>query len=197
VILLTFRHGLRAAELVGLRWDQVDFDLGVLHVRRAKASTPATHPLTGRELRAFRRLQRETGPSTHLFMSERKAPISVGGFQKMLERLSVRAKLGFQVHARMLRHACGFKMANDAVDTRTMQAYLPTRISGIRCATRSCRQCGSRGCGGTDQAQFVSPSFVARWLQLRVRIADEVAAYSLGGRMNRSGDLKHRHRFLR
>jgi len=60
MILLTFRHGLRAAELVDLRWDQVDFETGILHVRRAKAGTPATHPLTGRELRALRRLQRET-----------------------------------------------------------------------------------------------------------------------------------------
>ncbi len=124
MVLLAFRHGLRAAELVDLRWDQVDFQTGVLHVRRAKAGTPATHPLTGRELRALRRLQRETGPSTHLFMSERKAPISIDGFQKMVERLSVRVKLGFPVHAHMLRHACGFKMANDGVDTRTIRAYL-------------------------------------------------------------------------
>jgi integrase len=124
MILLAFRHGLRAAELVGLQWSQVDFETGVLHVTRAKAGTPATHPLTGRELRALRRLQRETGPSTHLFMSERKAPISIDGFQKMVERLSVCAKLGFQVHAHMFRHACGFKMANDGVDTRTIQAYL-------------------------------------------------------------------------
>jgi integrase len=124
MILLAVRHGLRAAELVDLRWDQVDFELGVLHVRRAKAGTPATHPLTGRELRALRRLQREVGRTTHLFMSERKAPISVDGFQKMVERLSARTKLGFPVHAHMLRHACGFRMANDGVDTRTIQAYL-------------------------------------------------------------------------
>jgi integrase len=127
MILLAFRHGLRASELVDLRWDQVDFETGVLHVRRAKAGTPATHPLTGRELRALRRLQRETGPSIHLFMSERKAPISTAGFQKMVERLSTRAKLGFPVHAHMLRHACGFKLANDGVDTRTIQAYLGHR----------------------------------------------------------------------
>jgi hypothetical protein len=31
----------------------------------------------------------------------------------MVEWLSERAKLGFPVHARMLRHACGFKMANE------------------------------------------------------------------------------------
>jgi integrase len=124
MILLAFRHGLRASELVDLRWEQVDFQTGVLHVRRAKAGTPATHPLTGRELRALRRLQRENGTSTHLFMSERKAPISIDGFQKMVERLSLRANLGFPVHVHMLRHACGFKMANDGIDTRTIQAYL-------------------------------------------------------------------------
>jgi integrase len=124
MLLLAFRHGLRAAELVDLRWDQVDFETGVLRVRRAKAGTLATHPLTRRELRALRRLQRETVPSTHLFMSERKAPISVDGFQKVVERLSVRAKLGFPVHSHMLRHACGFKLANDGTDTRTIQAYL-------------------------------------------------------------------------
>jgi integrase len=113
MILMAFQHGLRAAELVDLRWGSGRFPMGVLHVRRAKAGTPATHPLTGRELRALRRLQRETGPATHRFMSERKAPISVDGFQKMVERLSARAKLGFQAHAHMLRHACGYKVAND------------------------------------------------------------------------------------
>jgi integrase len=124
MVLIAYRHGLRASELVDLRWDQVDFQMGILHVRRAKAGTPATHPLTGRELRALRRLQREAPQATHLFMSERKAPISVDGFQKMIERLSDRAKLGFPVHAHMLRHACGFKLANDGVDTRSIQAYL-------------------------------------------------------------------------
>src|SRR5262249_21502476 len=144
MILLAFRHGLRAAELVDLRWEQVDFNHGVLHVRRAKAGTPATHPLTGRELRALRRLQRETGLSTHLFMSERKAPISVDGYQKMVERLSARAKLSFPVQAQMLRHACGYKLADDRSDTRTIQAYLGHKESGIPCATPSCRRCGSR-----------------------------------------------------
>jgi len=99
------------------------------------AGTPATHPLTGRELRALRRLQRENGPSTHLFMSERKAPISTAGFQKMVERTSARAKLGFQAHAHMLRHACGYKLANDGVDTRRIQAYLGHRYikHTVRC----------------------------------------------------------------
>ena len=150
MILLAFRHGLRASELVDLRWDQVDFETGVLHVHRAKAGTPATHPLTGRELRALRRLQRETGPSTHLFMSERKAPISVDGFQKMVERLSVRAKLGFPVHPHMLRHACGFKPANDGVDTRPV--FMPWPPAGLWiCAASPSRKARPlRKCSGVN-----------------------------------------------
>ena len=59
MILVAFRHGLRASELVGLRWDQVDFEGGVLHVARRKRGTPSTQPISGRELRALRRLKRE------------------------------------------------------------------------------------------------------------------------------------------
>ena len=66
MVLLAFRHGLRASELVDLRWEQVDLVNATLHVRRVKAGTPATHPLTGRELRALRRLQREAGGSPFL-----------------------------------------------------------------------------------------------------------------------------------
>jgi integrase len=57
MVLIAFRHGLRASELVDLRWEQTDLDQAVLHVRRVKNGTPATHPLTGRELRALRKLQ--------------------------------------------------------------------------------------------------------------------------------------------
>ena len=59
MVLIAFRHGLRASELVDLRWDQVDLEHALLHVRRLKSGSPATHPLTGKELRALRRLQRE------------------------------------------------------------------------------------------------------------------------------------------
>jgi integrase len=59
MLLLTFRHGLRAGEICDLRWDQVDFKTAGLHVRRLKNGMPSTHPLTGRELRALRRHQRE------------------------------------------------------------------------------------------------------------------------------------------
>ncbi|MGB6807190.1 MAG: tyrosine-type recombinase/integrase, partial [Pseudolabrys sp.] len=125
--LLAFRHGLRASELVDLRWEQVDLENGILHVRRVKAGTPATHPLTGRELRALRRLQRAARGSPFVFVSERGAPFSNRGLQAMVERAGKAAGFAMKIHPHMLRHACGYKLANDGVDTRTIQGYLGHR----------------------------------------------------------------------
>ena len=119
---------LRAAELVTLRWDSIDFAHGRLHVRRLKAGSESVHPLSGRELRALRRLKREQDPaSPSIFTSERGAPFTTAGFRKMVARLGVVADIDFPVHPHMLRHACGFKLANDGVDTRSLQAYLGHR----------------------------------------------------------------------
>jgi integrase len=128
MVLVAYRHGLRAGELVTLRWDAIDFAHGRLHVRRLKGGSESVHPLSGRELRALRRLKREQEPdSPFIFTSERGAPFTPAGFRKMVARLGVAADLGFPVHPHMLRHACGFKLANDGVDTRSLQAYLGHR----------------------------------------------------------------------
>jgi integrase len=125
MILVAYRHGMRAVEIVDLKWDQVDFIHSRLHVNRAKKGSPSVHPISGRELRALRRLQREQEPkSSFVFTSMRDAPITTAGFRKMVARLGVAAKFDFLVHPHMLRHACGYKLANDGVDTRSLQAYL-------------------------------------------------------------------------
>ena len=72
--LVAYRHGLRASELVDLRWEQIEFKTATLHVRRVKQGTPSTHPILGDELRALRRLQREQPKSPFVFISER-APV--------------------------------------------------------------------------------------------------------------------------
>jgi len=124
MVLLAFRHGFRASELCALRWDQVDLVHGRLHVSRLKNGMPSVHPLTGTELRALRRLKREQEPGRYVFLSERGAPISAAGFRRMTERLGKAAKIPFKVHPHMLRHATGFKLANQGVDTRSLQQYL-------------------------------------------------------------------------
>ena len=124
MILIAYRHGLRASELCALRWDQVDLAHGRLHVSRAKNGVPSVHPLGGAELRALRRLQREQEDSRYVFLSERGAPMGPPGFRRMVARLGVAAKIPFQVHPHMLRHGCGYKLANQGVDTRSLQHYL-------------------------------------------------------------------------
>jgi len=125
MILVAYRHGFRAAELVDLRWDQIDFEQATLAVRRVKRGSPATHPILGDELRRLRRLQREQEPrSAFVFTSERGAPFTTAGFARMVERAGVEAEFGFKAHPHMLRHACGFALAAKGHDTRALQAYL-------------------------------------------------------------------------
>lgn len=129
LIMVAFHHGLRVGELVNLRWEQVDFESGNLHVRRVKQGTPATHPIPGRELRALRQLRRDS-QSPFVFVSERGAPLSAAAVNRLLQRLGVRCGFAFPLHAHMLRHACGYKLANQGTDTRTIQGYLGHRNIG-------------------------------------------------------------------
>ena len=126
MILIAFRHGLRASELCGLQWSDVEFETGTLHLRRAKGGTTATHPLLGDELRALRSLKRDA-KSPFVFVSERGAPFTVSGFAKLVERAGIEAKLPLKAHPHMLRHATGYALANRGTDTRTLQGYLGHR----------------------------------------------------------------------
>jgi type 1 fimbriae regulatory protein FimB/type 1 fimbriae regulatory protein FimE len=121
-----FRHGLRASELCGLQWSDVEFASGTLHLRRAKGGQTSTHPLLGDEMRTLRALKRDA-KAPFIFVSERGAPFSVSGLQKLVERAGIAAKMPFKVHPHMLRHATGYALANRGTDTRTLQAYLGHR----------------------------------------------------------------------
>jgi integrase len=125
LILVTYRHGLRVSEVAALRWDQIDVKVGLLHVRRLKSGTPSTHPLQGDELRALRQLRRDwPDGGGHVFVTERGGPISAAGIRKTLARIGEEAGMPFPVHPHMLRHAAGFKLANDGHDTRALQHWL-------------------------------------------------------------------------
>jgi site-specific recombinase XerD len=93
-----------------------------MHVRRAKNGTPSVHPIRGGEIRALRKLRREspTEPS-YVFVTERGGPMSTIGFHHLIGKA---ARMPFSLHPHMLRHACGYKLANDGHDTRALQHYL-------------------------------------------------------------------------
>jgi len=82
-ILVAYRHGLRASELVALRWDDIDLATGRLHVRRAKSGDASVHPISARESRALRKLLREAPTSPYVFISERHA-FTTGGMGRIV-----------------------------------------------------------------------------------------------------------------
>ena len=113
LILLTYRHGLRVSEVIALQWAVIDLRQGRLHVHRLKDGIPAVHPLRGPEIRALRRLERESPSSPYVFVSERGSPLSDSAVRKVVARAGCQAGLEFPVHPHMLRHATGYKLAND------------------------------------------------------------------------------------
>ena len=124
LILMAFRHALRVSELVDLRGQQIHLDTATIDIRRAKNGTDG---LQGDELRLLRALRRQHPHADYVFLSERKAPLSIDGAQKLIERLGEAAKLRFPIHAHMLRHAAGYTLAARGVDTRTLQAFMGHR----------------------------------------------------------------------
>ena len=124
MILVAYRHGLRASEVCDLQWQQIELSEGRLHVHRVKNGIPSVHPIRGDEMRALRKLRRDYPKDAHVFVSERGGPISPIGFHRLIQRLGEVAKMPFPIHPHMLRHACGFKLANDGHDTRALQHYL-------------------------------------------------------------------------
>ena len=129
MILIAYRHGLRAIEICDLEWSQqVEFGRNAtLHVRRVKNGTPAAHPIRGDELRALRAVQRQWPDSTHVFCTERGGPFTPDAVNRLIKRIGERAGLPFPVHVHMLRHACGYALANEGHDTRAIQGWLGHR----------------------------------------------------------------------
>ena len=144
MILIAYRHGFRASELVDLRWDQIDFNRATLAVRRAKRGTPSTHPIqvmNARPSQVAARARAQIAVRVHV-----RAWLAFhhGGLCTACRARWCGAGFEFKAHPHMLRHACGFALANKGHDTRSLQAYLGHRKFSTRCATPSCHLIGSR-----------------------------------------------------
>jgi len=125
LIIVAYRHGLRAVEAANLEWSQVEFGRSAsLHVRRAKKGKPAVHPIRGDELRMLTALRREYPDSVYVFTTERGTPFTTDAINRLVKMIGQRARLSLPVHFHMLRHSCGYKLANDGIDTRAIQDWL-------------------------------------------------------------------------
>lgn len=146
LVRLAYRHGLRASEAVGLRWDAFDLDGGSLTIGRAKGGRTSTHTLARDDLSALRKIRQATnGP--WIFETERGGSLSVDAMQYIVREAGRLAGLGDGIHPHMLRHGAGYALINDGVDVRLVQEFLghvsitstaiytaisPRRLAGVR-----------------------------------------------------------------
>ena len=124
MVLLAYRHGLRASELVGLRWSDVDIERGTIYCRRAKNSRSTVHPLKPDEVAALERAQRSRPAGEYVFQSERGERMSRSAFWRVVALAGERAELPVKAYAHLLRHSCGYYLANKGCDLRLIQDYL-------------------------------------------------------------------------
>lgn len=127
LLLIMYHHGLRVSEAISLRWEQIDFKQALLYVKRKKNGTPSNHPLTGDEIRALRKLQRDCPDSSYIFTSERGSPLTSRTVHHIVFRAGKEAGFDFPCHPHSLRHSCGYALANKGVDTRSLQSYMGHR----------------------------------------------------------------------
>ncbi|EJF5652733.1 tyrosine-type recombinase/integrase [Salmonella enterica] len=135
LILMAFLHGFRASELLALNVADLDLKGRIVYVSRLKNGFSTVHPLLPDELKTLRRWLRvrrtiltATGQDeTRLFVSQKGRPLSRQQFYNILAVAGKRAALSLNPHPHMLRHACGYALADNGVDTRLIQDYLGHR----------------------------------------------------------------------
>jgi type 1 fimbriae regulatory protein FimB len=131
-LLLIYRHGLRVSEACRLKLDQVDADSRVLHVLRLKHGLSTDHPLRTDELRAIAAWLKERAcmkvPANvkTFFVSEQRKPLHRSTVNLLLQKYSSNC-LPLHAHPHMLRHACGYALADQGADTRLIQDWLGHR----------------------------------------------------------------------
>jgi hypothetical protein len=139
MILVAYRHGLRASEVCDLQWQQIELSEGRLHVRRVKSGIPSVHPIRGDEMRALRKLRRDYPTDAYVFVSERGGPISPIGFHRLVQRLGEAATMPVGSSSQMTATTRG-----------PCSTTSGTRTSSTRFGTPTWRPIASRTFGGAD-----------------------------------------------
>lgn len=123
-ILMSFYHGLRVSELVGMKWSDVNLKDGTLRVRRLKGGVDSVHPLYALELDALKVMD---GTGEFVFVTEKRTPLTDDGVRRLIERTTKAYGLEGKPHPHMLRHSCGYWLVNRDVELRKIQVYLGHR----------------------------------------------------------------------
>ena len=126
MILIAYRHGLRASEVTNLRVSDLDLSTGTIYCRRAKNSRSSLHPMKPDEVGALQKVlqQRKLQASDYVFQSERAEKMSRSAFWRIVSQAGDLAELPVKAYAHQLRHACGYYLANRGCDLRLIQDYL-------------------------------------------------------------------------
>lgn len=128
LILLSYRHGLRVSEAIGLTWSDIDFGGGSIHINRLKKGISGRHPLRKPELIALHNIRRkQLIDSPFIFNSQQGKVLGERSVRRIVGVAAIAAHLPFTVHPHMLRHACGYYLANKGFDTRAIAEYLGHR----------------------------------------------------------------------
>ena len=127
LLLLMFRHGLRVSEAITLRWDAILPEAKRIGITRLKNGTNGTHPLQDDEMEILEDLRSQKYPIPYLFVGERGGHLKRHAVSSLIRRCANLAELEIKCHPHMFRHACGYHLANQGLDTRLIQDWLGHR----------------------------------------------------------------------
>lgn len=130
LIFMAFRHGFRISELLSIKMSDIDLDSKQIYVRRLKNGFSTIHPFDVKESSIIkkwldvRKTYSNSDNSDYLFLSDRKPSLSRKQAWAVIRDCGLRANIAIVTHPHMLRHACGYTLANEGADTRLIQDYL-------------------------------------------------------------------------
>jgi len=122
-----FIHGLRVSEATYLKWSQIDLKDGLFHCKRLKNGIDSTHPIQADEMKLLIKLKKLNTNPNFVFLSERQIVLSMTSIHRIISNAGNTAGLSFPIHPHMLRHSCGYYLANNGEDTRSIQHWMGHR----------------------------------------------------------------------
>ncbi|MTD29415.1 tyrosine-type DNA invertase [Erwinia sorbitola] len=131
-IKMCFIHGFRVSELCNLTFSDINLEDCVIHVNRLKNGLKTTHPLIESEIILLRKWLKERqnwrgADAPWIFLSQKGGQLSRQQVYKMLRSYGIKAGISITLSPHMLRHSCGYALANKGADTRLIQDYLGHR----------------------------------------------------------------------